>query len=96
MVTACEVRRHAREEDVWIVADGIVFDVTSYLDEHPGGARSLVRRGGGAADCGEDFFFHSRRGKHMWERFRIGRVVPCDTRPSTSFEDASLAGCSIL
>mmetsp|Transcript_3202 Transcript_3202/g.4889 ORF Transcript_3202/g.4889 Transcript_3202/m.4889 type:complete len:196 (+) Transcript_3202:65-652(+) len=78
IVTPCQVKLHRDENDCWIVSDGIVFDVSIYMDEHPGGKRSLLRRGGGAMDCLEDFNFHSRRGKQVWERFKIGKLAPCD------------------
>ena len=28
---------HSKEEDCWLVIDGNVYDVTPFLDEHPGG-----------------------------------------------------------
>jgi cytochrome b involved in lipid metabolism len=36
-----EVAKHNREGDAWIVVEGRVFDVTKYIDEHPGGVKAL-------------------------------------------------------
>lgn len=33
-----EITRHRREGDAWIVVDGKVYDVTHFLEVHPGGA----------------------------------------------------------
>mmetsp|Transcript_33787 Transcript_33787/g.70233 ORF Transcript_33787/g.70233 Transcript_33787/m.70233 type:complete len:182 (+) Transcript_33787:108-653(+) len=75
--TMCQVKRHNSAESAWIVAGQDIYDITSYLDIHPGGAMSLLRRAGGAKDCTEDLKFHSRRGQRKWDEFKIGRLVEC-------------------
>jgi cytochrome b involved in lipid metabolism len=42
-----DVAKHSNENDCWIVIDGKVYDVTSYIESHPGG-RVLVNF------CGQD------------------------------------------
>ncbi len=37
-----EVRKHNTAGDVWIVLDGMVFDVTPFLHTHPGGMGTLM------------------------------------------------------
>ena len=32
-----EAKEHTTEEDCWVVISGKVYDVTKFLDEHPGG-----------------------------------------------------------
>jgi L-lactate dehydrogenase (cytochrome) len=36
-----EVSGHQSPEDCWIVVDNQVWDVTDFLDEHPGGSNSM-------------------------------------------------------
>ena len=37
-----EVARHASKTDCWIVIANSVYDVTSFLDDHPGGPETVV------------------------------------------------------
>lgn len=41
-----DVALHAHRSDAWIVVDGAVYDVTGYLDQHPGGVAPLLRCAG--------------------------------------------------
>jgi len=36
IITAEEYLKHASEEDLWLLIDGKVYDVTKYQEEHPG------------------------------------------------------------
>jgi len=39
-----EVSRHNSSADAWIIVDGKVYDVTTYVDLHPGGRLTAVLR----------------------------------------------------
>jgi hypothetical protein len=77
--TLCEVRRHCTAESAWLVAGDDIYDATEYLksDQHPGGQVSILKKAGGAVDCTEDFRFHSRGGRKMWQKYHVGKLVPC-------------------
>uniref|UniRef100_A0A7S1C712 Cytochrome b5 heme-binding domain-containing protein n=1 Tax=Bicosoecida sp. CB-2014 TaxID=1486930 RepID=A0A7S1C712_9STRA len=80
-VTRCQVARHNTADDLWLIAHGKVYDVTPFLNKHPGGTRSLLRHAG--QDSTVDFDFHSRGAQAAWKGFRIGTVVRCPSEPST-------------
>ncbi|KAF4663508.1 hypothetical protein FOZ61_001613 [Perkinsus olseni] len=44
-----EVAKHCSEDDCWIVINGEVLDVTSFLSEHPGGKKPILSVAGGDA-----------------------------------------------
>uniref|UniRef100_A0A914PAI2 Cytochrome b5 heme-binding domain-containing protein n=1 Tax=Panagrolaimus davidi TaxID=227884 RepID=A0A914PAI2_9BILA len=45
-VTAEELIKHNKENDCWILLFGNVYDVTKYLEYHPGGIPELMRAAG--------------------------------------------------
>ncbi|KAI1101617.1 hypothetical protein F4804DRAFT_335101 [Jackrogersella minutella] len=46
LLDAAEVAKHNTISSCWIVVNGKVYDVTPYLEHHPGGAAILVKQGG--------------------------------------------------
>jgi hypothetical protein len=40
------IASHRSVSSCWIVVDDKVYDVTSYMDRHPGGAAILLKQGG--------------------------------------------------
>mmetsp|Transcript_19341 Transcript_19341/g.61969 ORF Transcript_19341/g.61969 Transcript_19341/m.61969 type:complete len:399 (-) Transcript_19341:558-1754(-) len=82
LYTMEQIQRHCRPDDCWIVAHGMVFDVTRYLKKHPGGARSILSRVGGL-DASADYDFHTKYSKtRLWPKFKIGRVAVCRNPPA--------------
>jgi len=41
--TADEVSQHASADDCWTIVDGFVYDLTSFINRHPAGARAITR-----------------------------------------------------
>ncbi|GMI13365.1 hypothetical protein TrVE_jg3006 [Triparma verrucosa] len=75
--TLCEIRRHNHLASCWIIIKSRVYDVTDFLESHPGGVKSLLKYGGGVKDCEEDMMFHSYKAREIMERYRIGKVGEC-------------------
>ncbi|KAJ8521171.1 hypothetical protein ONZ45_g2088 [Pleurotus djamor] len=48
-----EVAKHNKKDDVWVVIDGQVLDVTSFLPDHPGGEKAIMLYAG--RDATEEF-----------------------------------------
>lgn len=45
-INGAEVAKHTKKNDCWIVLDSHVYDVTSFLSEHPGGASIILKNAG--------------------------------------------------
>ena len=41
-----EIAKHNTEESLWLIINEKVYDVTKFLEEHPGGPKALLKRGG--------------------------------------------------
>lgn len=76
--TAEEVSHHRTPTDLWLISHGKVYDVTKWVEVHPGGAAALLRRGG--LDATRDFDFHTKRARGLWEATYIGKLD--DGRPA--------------
>jgi cytochrome b involved in lipid metabolism len=76
--TRAQVAQHARRDDLWIILtqNGVskVYDVTAYVDEHPGGDAILTNAGD---DSSDEFFGpqHPPRVHDMIEDFCIGTLL---------------------
>jgi cytochrome b involved in lipid metabolism len=70
----CEIARHNTEDSAWLVVGNDIFDVTKFLQQHPGGKDSILRKAGGVVDCSKDLLFHSKMGRKLWRSCYIGRV----------------------
>uniref|UniRef100_A0A7C9DYF6 Cytochrome b5 heme-binding domain-containing protein n=1 Tax=Opuntia streptacantha TaxID=393608 RepID=A0A7C9DYF6_OPUST len=71
-----EAAQHNTKDDCWVVIDGKVYDVTPYLDEHPGGDDVLLTATG--KDAQEEFedAGHSQDARDLMEKFFIGELDP--------------------
>ena len=75
--TTPQVAQHTTHDSAWFVHEGKVYDATAFLEEHPGGADSILTATG--ADATEDFnAIHSKkvRGKSLL-RFSLGAEFDC-------------------
>ena len=91
--TICEIRKHNHAQSCWIVAGDTVYDTTDYIDRHPAGADCILRKAGGQQDCWQDLKFHSKGGRNMWKRCKIGKVVGCPCHASNTPGSSSWWTC---
>ena len=74
-VTPDMLDQHQEEDSVWFAYQGRVFDGTKFLEEHPGGADSILMAGG--TDATDDFnAVHSDGAKQQLQQFYIAEMAP--------------------
>jgi cytochrome b involved in lipid metabolism len=78
--TICQVRHHCTADSAWLVVGDTIYDASSYLSRHPGGAESILRKSGGRVDCTVDFEFHSKKARGMWKKHKVGKLRPCSSK----------------
>ncbi|KAJ8736721.1 hypothetical protein PYW08_007377 [Mythimna loreyi] len=86
-------QKNSKTETVFII-DNVVYDVTKFLDEHPGGHEVLVNVAG--KDASEDFddVGHSLDAKELMQKYVVGEVVESERvkvqKRTMSWEDSKL------
>ncbi|XP_032180170.1 cytochrome b5 type B isoform X3 [Mustela erminea] len=91
-----EVAKRNSMKEIWLVIHGRVYDITRFLNEHPGGEEVLLEQAG--ADASESFedVGHSSDAREMLKQYYIGDVHPNDLKPDSgskvTFECESSSG----
>ncbi|XP_037947478.1 cytochrome b5 [Teleopsis dalmanni] len=99
--TRKQIAEHNTNKDTWIVIHNNVYDVTSFLNEHPGGEEVLIEQGGKDATENFEDVGHSSDAREMMKKYKIGELVatertnvPEKSEPTwnndTKNEDASM------
>ncbi|KDP28439.1 hypothetical protein JCGZ_14210 [Jatropha curcas] len=71
-----DVVKHKDRHDCWLLIHGQVFDVTNFLEEHPGGDEVLLAAT--EKDATDDFqdVGHSKDAKELMKKYYIGDIEP--------------------
>lgn len=73
-ITKEELQKHNKKESCWCVFDGYVYDLTSYINSHPGGSSTILACAGG--DMTEPFKrAHRYLPITIIEKLKIGKLV---------------------
>uniref|UniRef100_A0A1A8DUM3 Cytochrome b5 type B n=1 Tax=Nothobranchius kadleci TaxID=1051664 RepID=A0A1A8DUM3_NOTKA len=69
-----DVKVHNMINDTWLIIHDKVYDISKFLEEHPGGEEVLLEQGG--ADATESFedVGHSSDAREMLQQYYIGEL----------------------
>ncbi|OAL47379.1 cytochrome b5 [Pyrenochaeta sp. DS3sAY3a] len=71
---ANEIRKHTDKGDLWLVIHNSVYNVSEFMEDHPGGADALLDQGGVDATSAFEDVGHSDDARKMMEDLRIGKA----------------------
>ncbi len=63
-----EVEKHSSRHSVWVVVEGYVLDLTSFLDHHPGSAGKILSKRKKHFDITSNFIDHFRHTVNTFRR----------------------------
>ncbi|KAJ3069385.1 hypothetical protein HDU98_007514 [Podochytrium sp. JEL0797] len=72
--TRDEVSRHNKPDDLWVIIDSVVYDLTRFVAAHPGGEHVLFEAAG--KDATEEFYsLHRHAVLLKFNKFAIGNIA---------------------
>ena len=71
--TVAQVAEHKTRDDAWLIIDGKVYDVTDFVDDHPGGD-SILDNAGADSSAGFHGDQHPETVAEAVEEFYIGEL----------------------
>ncbi|GLC45486.1 hypothetical protein PLESTM_001740900 [Pleodorina starrii] len=82
--TLADVKAHTTDKSCWLVVHGKVYDVTEFLEEHPGGYDIILTSTG--KDATQDFeeIGHSNSAKKLLDKYLIGDYEGGDSAPAAA------------
>ncbi|KAM9675119.1 cytochrome b5-like [Dama dama] len=83
-----EIQKHKHSKSTWLIIHYKVYDLTKFLEEHPGGEEVLREQAGGDATENFEDVGHSTDARELSKTFIIGELHPDDrskiTKPAES------------
>ncbi|TKR81220.1 hypothetical protein L596_015130 [Steinernema carpocapsae] len=89
-MTTQEVAEHNTNKSAWIIIGNKVFDVTKFLDEHPGGCEVLLEQAGQDGTEAFEDVGHSTDARQMRDEYLVGEIVESE-RKQYSYDKKSWA-----
>uniref|UniRef100_A0A8C3WY24 Cytochrome b5 n=1 Tax=Catagonus wagneri TaxID=51154 RepID=A0A8C3WY24_9CETA len=71
-----EIQKHNHSKSIWLILHHKVYDLTKFLEEHPGGEEVLREQAGGDATENFEDVGHSTDARELSKTFIIGELHP--------------------
>ncbi|XP_019768728.1 cytochrome b5 isoform X2 [Dendroctonus ponderosae] len=73
-----EIKQHNDRQSTWFVINNDVYDVTTFLNEHPGGEEVLLEHAGKNATEAFEDVGHSTDARERMDEFKVGTLVAAE------------------
>jgi cytochrome b involved in lipid metabolism len=77
-ITKEELKKHKDGKSCWIAIHDKVYDVTRFLEEHPGGEEVLLEQAGSYATEAFEDVGHSTDARELLQKYEIGELAEGD------------------
>ena len=72
--TLDQVSDHTDRKNMWMVIHGKVYDITKFLEDHPGGEEVLIELAGQDATEAFEEIGHSDDARELLDKFYVGEL----------------------
>ncbi|XP_017466884.1 PREDICTED: cytochrome b5 [Rhagoletis zephyria] len=73
-----EISKHNTNKNTWLIIHNNVYDVSAFLNEHPGGEEVLIEQAGKEATENFEDVGHSSDAREMMKKYKIGELVEAE------------------
>ncbi|KAK7169838.1 hypothetical protein R3I94_000162 [Phoxinus phoxinus] len=84
--TVEEIQAHNMIKDSWLIIHDKVYDITSFMEEHPGGEEVLLEQAGSDATESFEDVGHSTDAREMLQQYYIGELHMDDRKKESKKE----------
>ena len=70
--TKKEILQHRKIADCWIIIHTEIYDVTHFIQQHPGGYQLILDNAG--LESSYHYNFHSLKAQNIWKKHFIGYI----------------------
>ncbi|CAO1430269.1 unnamed protein product [Diamesa serratosioi] len=80
LYSLAEVGKHNSNRSSWITIHNDVFDVTQFLNEHPGGEEVLLEQAGKEATESFEDVGHSSDARELMKKYKVGELIESERK----------------
>lgn len=78
--TLAEIEKHNEKYSAWLLIHNAVYDVTKFMEEHPGGEEVLLEQAGKHATEAFEDVGHSTDARELMKQYKIGDLCEEDQK----------------
>ncbi|XP_023029473.2 cytochrome b5 [Leptinotarsa decemlineata] len=75
-----EIEEHNDNKSTWVVIHNKVYDLTTFLNEHPGGEEVLLEQAGKNASEAFEDVGHSSDARELMNKYQIGELIESERK----------------
>ena len=91
MIPLTEISKHKSINDLWMAVNGKVYDITKFVDQHPGGEEVLLEHAGTDATAAFEDVGHSENAVEMLDEYYVGDGNPEELKVAEKKADVDLS-----
>ncbi|CAN7991855.1 unnamed protein product [Ixodes hexagonus] len=76
--TLADIEKHNEKNSAWLLIHNAVYDVTKFMEEHPGGEEVLLEQAGKHATEAFEDVGHSTDARELMKQYKIGDLCEED------------------